>query len=92
MTNLKDMIRDVGTEAFYNSRLKRTRLKRTRLKRTTEATAIMFLVMFLVNMLKAIPLYYIWNSIMPNILNANKITFLESLGLVLLYYLFIELK
>ena len=71
MTNLKDMIRDVGTEAFYNSRLKRTRLKRT-----TEATAIMFLVMFLVNMLKAIPLYYIWNSIMPNILNANKITFL----------------
>ena len=82
MTNLKDMIRDVGTEAFYNSRL----------KRTTEATAIMFLVMFLVNMLKAIPLYYIWNSIMPNILNANKITFLESLGLVLLYYLFIELK
>lgn len=87
MTNLKDMIRDVGTEAFYNSRLKRTRLKRT-----TEATAIMFLVMFLVNMLKAIPLYYIWNSIMPNILNANKITFWESLGLVLLYYLFIELK
>ena len=87
MTNLKDMIRDVGTEAFYNSRLKRTRLKRT-----TEATAIMFLVMFLVNMLKAIPLYYIWNSIMLNILNANKITFLESLGLVLLYYLFIELK
>lgn len=78
MTNLKDMIKNVDTEALYNSRL----------KRTIEATVIMFLV----KMLKAIPLYYIWNLIMPNILNANKITFLESLGLVLLYYLFIELK